>query len=148
LTAIEDSVNCLILSMLDSGRPRAGTRGRFAAVIASLLAVVLTFVFVLRSTGDAELLRLPAEQGPSGTSVERGDFDSLPFGKLSEETLGEEASEKSESESEDLEVAALITVDFDGLALVARFVGKWERSSPNRVRAMLGVIGARGPPVA
>lgn len=131
--------------MLDSGRPRPGARSRTAAAIASFLAVVLTFVFVLRSTSDSELLGLGADQGPIGTSVESGDFDSLPFGKLLEEGVGEEANEKSETK--DGEIAALSTVDFDAFAWVARLIGEWDRPSLNRARALLGVIGARGPPL-
>ena len=132
-----------VLSMLESGRPRAG---RAAAIIAFLLAVVLTFVFVLRTTSDFELLQLPADQGPVGASVESGAFESLPFGKLLEESIGEEASEKSEKK--DLEVTALSSVDFDALAQVGRKVGEWKRPSIELARVLLCVTGARGPPFA
>ena len=131
--------------MLHSGRSPARARDRVAATIASLLAVVLSLVFVLRSTSDFDLLQLPADQGPVGAAVESGEFDSLPFGKLLEETAAEEAEEKSESK--DAEVAALSSVDLDALALAGRMVVVWERPSPHRARALLGVIGARGPPV-
>jgi hypothetical protein len=122
--------------MLDSVRPRAGTRsGRVTAFVACFLAMVLTFVFVLRTNSDSALT--PQDEGPIGASVEAGELDALPFGKLVEEG-GEEASEKA---------AAPSSVEFDELALVGRTVGEWEHPPFHRARALLGVIGARGPPV-
>jgi hypothetical protein len=132
--------------MLESGRPRTGASGRAAATIASLLAVVLTLVFVLRTTSNSELLQLPADQGPAGASVESGDFESLPFGKLLEESVAEETNEKSESK--DLEATALSGVDFDALARVGCKIGEWERAPVELGRVLLCVTGARGPPVA
>jgi hypothetical protein len=136
--------DCFILSMLESGRPRTGTSSRVAATIASLLAVVLTLVFVLRTTSNGELLRLPADRGPVGASVESGDFESLPFGKLLEESVGEDASEKTESK--DLEATALSSVEIDALAQVGCRVGEWERAPVELGRVLLCVTGARGPP--
>lgn len=107
--------------------------------------MVLTLVFVLRTTSNDELLRLPADRGPVGSSVESGDFESLPFGKLLEESVGEDANEKTESK--DLEATALSSVEFDALAQVGCKVGEWERAPVELGRVLLSVTGARGPPV-
>src|SRR5690606_3835902 len=137
------------LPMSSPARPHAGARGRIAPVIriiASMLAMAIVFAFVVGTTVGLDTLRLPADSGPIGAAVEAGGIDSLPFGKLAEETVGEESGDEK-SEKDDLDDAALGHIDFQGLVLGPRSVSQWERPSSSRARALLGVIGARGPPI-
>jgi hypothetical protein len=111
--------------------------GRIAALIASLLAVVLVFAFV----ADSNELRTGAEPGRFGASVECGGFDSLPSAKLAEEVCD------AGSDNESFIDAAISHVGCTWPAPLSGSTGAWECSSPHRARVQRGAVGARGPPV-
>jgi hypothetical protein len=134
------------LPMLESGCSRAGTIGRIAALIATLLAVVVVFASVAAVKANTSELPTPADQGPMGASIECGGVDSLPFAKLADEGAGEGSSD-GESDKKIFEDAAISHVGAIEFALLWRLTVPWERPPRDRVRAGLGAVGARGPPV-